>query len=144
MDFKEHATVDFSGSKIAFLMDDQILVIRRDDRADIPFPDMWDLPGGGRDHQETPFECLKREVFEELGINISEEDIIWSRFYPSMKNPNQGSYFAVSYMDERQFKDIRFGDEGQGYRLMKIDDFLNDNRVIPFLKNRLRDYLREQ
>ncbi|WP_255313895.1 NUDIX hydrolase [Streptococcus equi] len=36
---------------------------------------------------------------------------------------------------------IAFGDEGQGYQLMAIDDFLADDRVIPQLKVRLADYL---
>lgn len=29
--------------------------------------DHWSLPGGGWDHGETDIECLKRELFEEVG-----------------------------------------------------------------------------
>lgn len=137
----ENEPVDFSGAKIAIFVDDDILTILRDNRPDIPFPNMWDLPGGGREDQETPFDCIKREVFEELGIRISKEDIIWSRFYPGMTDPDTLAFFAVSRIEEGRLTRIRFGDEGQGYRLMKLADFFDDARVIPFLKNRLKDYL---
>ncbi|MEI6850751.1 MAG: NUDIX domain-containing protein [Candidatus Saccharibacteria bacterium] len=40
---------------------DQILVVRENQ-------DWWDLPGGGLDHGELPKDCLKREIYEELGI----------------------------------------------------------------------------
>jgi len=39
----------------------EVLVNREDGR------DHWSLPGGGWDHGETDIECLKRELFEEVG-----------------------------------------------------------------------------
>jgi len=30
--------------------------------------DIWSLPGGGLDHGESPQDCLRREIQEELGI----------------------------------------------------------------------------
>ncbi|MCP4523550.1 MAG: NUDIX hydrolase [Candidatus Gracilibacteria bacterium] len=30
----------------------------------------WDLPGGGLDHNENPANCLKRELYEEMGLKI--------------------------------------------------------------------------
>jgi mutator protein MutT len=39
--------------------------------------DAWELPGGGLNHGETPHECLKRELFEELTItNDFAEDFV--------------------------------------------------------------------
>lgn len=58
-----HKQMEFSGCKIALLCDDKLLTILRDDKASIPYPNMWELPGGGREGEETPFECVQREVF---------------------------------------------------------------------------------
>lgn len=70
---------DFTGVKAALLVEQSILVILRDNKPDIPWPNTWELPGGGREGQETPLECLQREVWEELGLTLKEESIIWSK-----------------------------------------------------------------
>ena len=61
---------DFTGVKAALLVEQSILVILRDNKPDIPWPNTWELPGGGREGQETPLECLQREVWEELGLAL--------------------------------------------------------------------------
>ena len=75
---------DFQGCKIALFCGDKLLTILRDDKASIPWPNMWELPGGGREGNESPFECVEREVFEELGIHLTEDCLLWSKVYPSM------------------------------------------------------------
>ena len=37
---------DFQGCKIALICGDKVLTILRDDKDDIPCPNMWELPGG--------------------------------------------------------------------------------------------------
>ena len=57
--------MSFSGAKLALFLGADLLVIKRDDRPDIPYPGYWDLPGGGREGDETPQACALRETYEE-------------------------------------------------------------------------------
>lgn len=134
----------FSGAKIALLKDDQILTILRDNIPTIPFPNTWDLPGGGREDRETPFDCVQREVYEELGIAISKNSISWAKVYPSMVAPSKDSVFMVGAISQDQIDQIVFGDEGQSWKMMPITDFLEDDQVYGSLKERLRDWIRQE
>ena len=49
----------------------RILLMLRDDKPDIPYPDTWDVPGGHVEIGETPEECIVREMEEELGIILN-------------------------------------------------------------------------
>lgn len=135
---------DFTGCKIALLCDGQVLTILRDDKPTIPWPNTWDLPGGGREGNETPFECVAREVYEELKIQLSKDDIVWSRIYPSMLDENKNSVFLVGKLTQEQFDSIVFGDEGQGYKLVSFEEFLTSDRVVPQLQERVRDYVEKE
>lgn len=132
---------DFIGVKIALIKDDEVLVIHRDDKPGLRYADMWDFPGGGRENNESPFECVAREVDEELGIALSPASILWEKTYPAMHDPSLMSYFMVATIKEDEVKSIVFGDEGQGWKMIKIDDFMSDPTVIEPLKGRLSDYL---
>ena len=134
---------EFTGCKIALICDGRILTILRDDKPTIPYPNMWDLPGGGREGNETPFECVAREVYEELSIQLSKADVIWFQIYPSMLDGNKKSVFLVGRLTQEQFESIIFGDEGQGYKLVSFEEFLTSDRVVPQLQERVRDYMEE-
>ena len=133
---------DFTGSKIALFCGDKLLTILRDDKTTIPWPNMWELPGGGREGDESPFECAAREVFEELGIHLTEDCLLWSKVYPSMLYEGRQSVFMVGQLSQDQFDSITFGDEGQAYQLMSIEEFLTSSQVVPQLQGRLKDYLK--
>ena len=47
----------------------EVLLLLRDDNPEIPFPNMWDLPGGKVENGETPEMAIRREMNEELGIS---------------------------------------------------------------------------
>ena len=133
---------DFTGSKIALICGDKVLTILRDDKDDIPCPNMWELPGGGREGDESPFECARREVYEELGIYLTEDCLLWSKIYPSVIFKDKQSVFMVGQLRQEQFDNITFGDEGQGYKLMSIEEFLSSSQVVSQLQERLKDYLK--
>mgnify|MGYP000999758329 CR=1 FL=1 len=133
--------MEFSGCKIALLCDDRLLTILRDDKASIPWPNMWELPGGGREDEEPPFECVQREVLEELGLKLEEAAIVWVKVYPGMLDPDKTSIFMVGTITQEDFASIVFGDEGLAYQMMDVSQFLADEKVIPQLQDRLSDYL---
>ena len=155
--------MDFQGCKIALICGDKVLTILRDDKDDIPCPNMWELPksntfilsivnpcpnmwelpGGGREGNESPFECAAREVYEELGIHLDEDCLLWSKIYPSVIFKDKQSVFMVGQLRQEQFDNITFGDEGQAYKLMPIEEFLKSKQAVPQLQGRLRDYLEE-
>lgn len=84
---------DFTGCKIALSCGDKLLTILRDDKASIPWANMWELPGGGREGDESPFESVAREVYEELGIHLTEDCLLWSKVYPSMLLQTNSPFF---------------------------------------------------
>ena len=135
--------LDFTGCKIALICDGRILTILRDDKDDIPCPNMWELPGGGREGTESPFECAAREVYEELGIHLDEDCLLWSKIYPSVIFKDKQSVFMVGQLRQEQFDNITFGNEGQGYKLVRLEEFLASDRVVPQLQERVRDYVEE-
>jgi 8-oxo-dGTP diphosphatase len=60
-----------SGCSVVFIDPGlRILLLLRDDIPAIPYPGMWDLPGGHVEPGETPRECLVREIREEMGLDV--------------------------------------------------------------------------
>ena len=48
----------------------QILLLLRDNIPSIPYPNMWDVPGGHVEKNETPEECIVREMKEEMNLTL--------------------------------------------------------------------------
>ena len=131
----------FSGAKIALLCEGQVLVYRRDDKPGIPFPGCWDLPGGGREGSETALECALRELHEEFALVLPGIEILWSRRYPGLQTGGQATHFFVAPVTSADIAVIRFGNEGQYWRMMPIGEYLALPDAIPHLQRRLVEYL---
>lgn len=64
------------GSSIIFVNEkEQILLFLRDNKPDLPYPNMWDVPGGHVEANESPDECIIREMKEEMDVDIDEFDL---------------------------------------------------------------------
>jgi len=131
----------FHGTKVALYIGDRLLLIQRDNKPGLRFAGLWDFPGGGREGDETPFTCAAREVYEELALHVPPEAQEWERAYPTMHDPTQVAYFLVIKLPPSAEQQIVFGDEGQGWKLSAVADFLQATDVVEPLKPRLRDYL---
>jgi len=54
----------------------KFLLVLRDNKKDIPYPNYWSLLGGGIEKGESPEQALKRELIEEIGIEINKVNLI--------------------------------------------------------------------
>ena len=54
--------------------DAKILLGRKDPEIGGVYPDCWQLPGGGIDPGESLLEAVKREVLEEVGLDLALTD----------------------------------------------------------------------
>lgn len=47
------------------------------------YPDVWDIPGGHIDINETPAAALRRELHEELGVMVQQiDEVPWRTLTP--------------------------------------------------------------
>ncbi len=127
---------EFTGCKLVYLVDGKLLVYRRDNNPDILFPNQWDLPGGGREEDESPEECVLRELHEEFGLVIPASRLVFRQQVVNHLR-NGLSWFFVAIGNDEEIGAIRFGDEGQFWQLMDVDTFLADPDAMIILKARL-------
>jgi len=135
---------DFTGAKAALLYKEEILVYQRDNKPGLRFAGKWDFFGGGREGSETPFECLVREIEEELKIVIRENQVVFSVIFPAMHDPSVDAYFMVVQLTDDNAAQYQFGSEGQRCKFIGINQFLADDTFIPDLKSRMMSYLKSQ
>ncbi len=130
-------TEPFIGAKLAILVGTRLVVILRDDIATIPYPNHWDLPGGGREGQETPEETVLRETKEEIGIAFAPVDLIWSEGFASGSSKD---WMFVTEQPQFSPDTVRLGNEGQCWRMAPVDWFLGQARAVPNQQERLLKY----
>jgi 8-oxo-dGTP diphosphatase len=138
------------GTNIIFLNENQeILLHLRDNKPDIPYPNMWGLPGGHVDEGETPEECIMREMREELGLSLHTVALFTAA---ERSYGREHTYWArASFRPE----DITLG-EGQGIRWFAYPEIqqmvliYEDNRIVdefflrrPFERLALQESARE-
>ncbi|MDC0738034.1 NUDIX hydrolase [Cognatishimia sp. SS12] len=128
----------FHGAKVTVLVSRDLVTLLRDARADIPYPNHWDLPGGGREGDESPWGCAARECFEETHLRLTRRDVIWARSYVNGAHTN---WFFVARISEARAGAMHLGSEGQALMRMSIDHYLTHPKAIPNFQRRLADWI---
>lgn len=82
----------------------------------------WEMPGGGLDHGENPIACLKREIHEETGLEITYVSPS-PKYFITTKRHNADSYVA-NIIYEIQLKDLNFtpSEECQELRHFNVEE----------------------
>lgn len=123
----------FIGAKAAFFCEGRLLVYLRDEKPGLPWPGHWDLPGGGREGNEGPEDCLLREMEEEFGLRLPPERLLHHRVWPAMPGGLVPSVFFAGRLSSAEVAAIRFGDEGQSWQMMPVAGFLAHPLAVPAL-----------
>ncbi|HKL04661.1 MAG TPA: NUDIX hydrolase [Roseovarius sp.] len=129
----------FDGTKLFLFLGGDLVTIRRDQRPDIPWPGMLDVPGGGQEHGETPVQCVLRETEEEIGLSLSPADLVWKRFYTE---PIRAWFFAAHLPKQRAQK-VVLGNEGTEWLLMAPEVYIGHPEAVPHFRARLAFYLND-
>ena len=73
----------------------EVLLFLRDNKPGIPYPNTWDFPGGHIEGNETPRECISREMGEELpGLALGN-----FRLYEIVQFPQQINHVFWTRID---------------------------------------------
>lgn len=133
--------MSFHGCKGFVFCGERLLVLLRDNTPDLIFADMWDLPGGGREGGETPEQTFLRETEEELGLVLRESDLVWAQRFEASHTLGAHVWYFAAHLGEDAWRQIVFGDEGQGWGLVSVEQFMSMGRVVPGMTGRLAVYL---
>ncbi|NBE09661.1 NUDIX hydrolase [Paragemmobacter ruber] len=128
----------FVGAKAALFCGHAVLTLLRDTHPGLPWPGMWDLPGGGREGDESPEDCLLRELDEEFGLRLPPSRLTGRWVLPSLSDASRQAVFFSGVVTRAEVAAIRFGTEGQGWALMPCAEFLAHPKAVPGLQDRLR------
>lgn len=103
----------------------KILLLLRDDNPNIPNPNVWQLPGGQAEKDESPLETVRRELKEELS------------FVPDNLNclGKTGSeiWIYTFILKDDDVRYIELGNEGQELKFFSLEDIKNLS-LTPSLK----------
>ena len=127
----------FNGAKIALLSPGAVVAYLRDVKEGIPWPGLWDLPGGGREGDESPIECALREVEEEFGIRLPRDRVSDLHRYEGAGAGALPSYFCIATITQAEIDQIEFGDEGQRWQVMDPQEFVERPDAVPHMQVRL-------
>ena len=70
---------------------------------------------------------------------MSEDRLTYCRRYDTNRTPKYAYYF-VGWILEEEIQEISFGDEGQYWKMISVDDYLAHAKVVTRHKERLMDY----
>lgn len=116
---------------------DEFLAVKRSKNDDF-LPGVWEFPGGNIEDGETILPELKRELLEEIGININTEDALIVNIYDKIKEKDEKyHYIELDFLIEVDSKklEIKLSDEHDDYLWLKADSDLLDDFIKSKLKN---------
>src|SRR3989338_6690882 len=97
----------------------RFLMVRRN-KNEIAFPGKWALPGGKLESGENIMAALKREVLEEVGLNIEE----WKQFLRdyTFVRPDGHNVVGLCFLVKAVSEEVRLSEEFEDFRWIKPEE----------------------
>lgn len=94
--------------------------------------DLWNLPGGGVEHGEAPWDCVVREVKEETGLDVVVERLI------GLYAKSDSNDLVFSYQCQVISGTIQTGEESKAIQYFHLDEL--PTNIIQKQVERIKDY----
>ncbi len=110
------------------------IVQLRDDKPDIFFPGFWSLFGGQVEDNEGPDEALRRELFEELNLEINSNLKYFTSLEYDFSFCGLGKYYRKYYtyeINNKIYSELRLG-EGQSFDQFDAKALLSKKNFVPY------------
>lgn len=104
--------------------------------------DYYALPGGKLDDGENPLVCIKREIFEEFGVEIQVENakLLYVHNWKNKEDGVENLEFIFLIKDNGEFMDLKDKKGTHAFEIFEIK-WINKNEEINLLpKQVLIDY----
>ncbi|APD51293.1 (deoxy)nucleoside triphosphate pyrophosphohydrolase [Francisella hispaniensis] len=90
------------------------------------YSDYWEFPGGKVEKNETFEECVKREIYEEVGITANN-----IKSYITKKHINKDNIeVSINFFIVDDYEGVPYSKENQQLKLVKISE-LNNFKFLP-------------
>ena len=101
----------------------------------------WELPGGGLDFGEDIYEGLKREIEEEMGVNVKSIEkrpmYVWTWRFEKKRNMDWYYSLVVAYKIELENLDFKITEECEEIAFFSKEDL--ENIELCWQTNGLKD-----
>jgi 8-oxo-dGTP diphosphatase len=125
------------GTSILFVNNkNEILLFLRDDIPNIPFPNCWDILGGHPEGDETPEECIRREMKEEIELDVNNpklfkvsemsdrtEYTFWGKANFEIENINLHEGQKLQWFSEDKIKNLSDDEIAFNFKQIILDFF---------------------
>jgi mutator protein MutT len=84
---------------VVMTQNNQVLIVKKD--PDHKLAGLWEFPGGKLEAGESLEACIKREMQEELAVDVEMKELLVTYFYPLPRNTLKiNAYFANPLSDQ--------------------------------------------